>query len=83
MTHRLISRDGYDECVQCGQTFDHGLHGITSFVPCQTGSTEPHVWTRARGGAECAYCAAQIGEQAPAVPSVQCLPDCPGLGNRP
>ncbi|MEQ4208473.1 hypothetical protein [Actinopolymorpha sp. B9G3] len=62
--HRLIVRDGYDECLSCGQTFDQPLPWLSHAFPCRAGATEPHVWTATRSGAECAYCHVAIDEQA-------------------
>ena len=73
--HRLIVRDGYDECLRCGQTFDHPLPWLSQIVPCRPGAAEPHVWTARPRGAECAYCQVAVDEQTSTVDvPVDCAP---------
>ncbi|MET9019246.1 hypothetical protein ABZV93_04630 [Actinopolymorpha sp. NPDC004070] len=40
--HRLIHRDGYDECLDCAQTFAHANRDLSDLIPCRTGRGDPH-----------------------------------------
>ena len=60
MNHHLRGRDGHDECIACGQTFEDATRTLAEIAPCQISGTEPHVWTTVPSGAEYAYCLTAI-----------------------